>query len=180
MKTSDNEYPLKKEWCFWHLDNDRRKSWVDNLKNHYSFNTIEGFWRLHNNIVEPSHLKFGDDYYYFKKGIRPMWEDEANVKGGRWIVNFDRRQRGEHLDDCWLEIVMLVIGATLTNDDDVCGVAANIRPKGCKVCVWTTRASNGEAVLDIGKKIKEVLKLLQNDTIEFQTHNSNIKISYNI
>jgi len=34
-----------------------------------------------------------------------MWEDNANKKGGRWLVNLDKRKRGAELDRFWLETV---------------------------------------------------------------------------
>ena len=34
-----------------------------------------------------------------------MWEDERNRKGGRWLINLDKKQRGSCLDNFWLEVV---------------------------------------------------------------------------
>jgi hypothetical protein len=33
-----------------------------------------------------------------------------NTNGGRWIINLDRRQRADHLDNYWLEILFFLIG----------------------------------------------------------------------
>ena len=33
-----------------------------------------------------------------------------NLNGGRWIINLDKRQRAEHLDNYWLEILFFLIG----------------------------------------------------------------------
>lgn len=46
----------------------------------------------------------GSDYSLFKKGIMPMWEDQANKRGGRWLISLERKQRSE-LDRYWLDIV---------------------------------------------------------------------------
>lgn len=43
-----------------------------------------------------------------KEGIQPMWEDSQNKRGGRWLVNLDRRKRGAELDNFWLETVCLL------------------------------------------------------------------------
>ena len=40
-----------------------------------------------------------------QEGIQPMWEDERNKLGGRWLVNLDKRKRGVELDRFWLETV---------------------------------------------------------------------------
>lgn len=34
-----------------------------------------------------------------------MWEDEANKRGGRWLINIDRKQRSSDLDRFWLDVV---------------------------------------------------------------------------
>ena len=47
----------------------------------------------------------GCDYSLFKKGIKPMWEDDANKIGGRWLINLDKRQHNQELDRIWLDVV---------------------------------------------------------------------------
>ncbi|KAI9716634.1 MAG: glucose repression mediator protein [Chrysothrix sp. TS-e1954] len=34
----------------------------------------------------PSALPIVSDYHFFKDGIRPVWEDDENKKGGKWII----------------------------------------------------------------------------------------------
>jgi translation initiation factor 4E len=41
----------------------------------------------------------------FQDGIQPMWEDTRNRKGGRWLINMDKRHRMRDLDNFWLETV---------------------------------------------------------------------------
>lgn len=54
-----------------------------------------------------SELRQGCDYSLFKQGIRPMWEDEANKRGGRWAINLDKKQRINDLDRFWLDTVSI-------------------------------------------------------------------------
>ena len=44
----------------------------------------------------------------FQDGIEPMWEDERNKMGGRWLLNIEKRKgddRKEILNNCWMETV---------------------------------------------------------------------------
>ncbi len=41
----------------------------------------------------------------FQDGIQPMWEDDKNKKGGRWLINLNKQQRATDLDNFWLEMV---------------------------------------------------------------------------
>lgn len=38
-------------------------------------------------------------------GIEPMWEDERNKRGGRWLLTLNKQQRRLDLDRFWLETV---------------------------------------------------------------------------
>ena len=39
-----------------------------------------------------------------------MWEDRANSRGGRWLINLDKKQRVSCLDAFWLEVMLCLIG----------------------------------------------------------------------
>lgn len=43
-------------------------------------------------------------------GIEPMWEDERNKRGGRWLITLTKQQRRLDLDRFWLETVGFVCG----------------------------------------------------------------------
>ena len=96
-------------------------------------------------------MKSGCDYSMFKQGIRPMWEDDANKNGGRWLINLERKQRQSDLDHFWLEILLCMIGEGFNEySDDICGAVVNIRGKMDKIAVWTGDARSQAAVLEIG------------------------------
>lgn len=78
-----------------------------NQKEIASFDTVEDFWSLYNHIKVASSLHQGCDYSLFKRGIRPMWEDDANKCGGRWLINLEKKQRVEDLDRFWLDVVSI-------------------------------------------------------------------------
>lgn len=61
--------------------------------------------RLYHHIKLPSELRQGHDYAVFKQGIRPMWEDDANKMGGRWLISLEKKQRNSDLDRFWLDVV---------------------------------------------------------------------------
>lgn len=63
------------------------------------------FYSVFNHIKQASDLRLGCDYSLFKSGIRPMWEDETNKNGGRWLISLDKKQRNHELNAFWLEIV---------------------------------------------------------------------------
>ena len=67
---------------------------------------IENFWGTYNNIVPPSGLDKCANYHFFKEGIFPLWEDEANKQGGKWVLTI--KDDTTSLDHAWIEVVSLL------------------------------------------------------------------------
>ncbi|XP_022919028.1 eukaryotic translation initiation factor 4E-1A-like isoform X2 [Onthophagus taurus] len=168
------KHPLQNCWTLWYFENDRANTWEKNQKEIASFETVEDFWSLYNHIKLASELRQGCDYSLFKKGIRPMWEDDANKRGGRWLINLDKKQRGNDLDRFWLDVILCLIGEAFENSEDVCGAVVNIRGKGDKIGIWTADAMRAAAVIEIGRKLKDRLRISPKVTIGYQVHKDTI------
>lgn len=167
------KHPLQHTWTLWYYENDKTKGWEENQREITSFSTVEDFWCLFNHIKAVSSIRTGCDYSLFKSGIRPMWEDEANKDGGRWLISLDKKQRNNELDAFWLEILLCLIGEAFDDySDDICGAVVNIRLKGDKIGIWTADASRkkSDGILSIGRKIKERLNIGPEHKIVFQSH----------
>ncbi|KAH8289254.1 hypothetical protein KR054_002400, partial [Drosophila jambulina] len=137
-------HPLNSLWTLWYLENDRNKTWEEMQNEVASFDTVENFWSLWSHIKPPSELKIGSDYSIFKKGIHPMWEDEANKNGGRWVISINKNNKHD-LDNFWLDTMLCLIGETSNYADEICGAVVNIRAKSNKISIWTSDGKNEAA-----------------------------------
>ncbi|XP_065209787.1 eukaryotic translation initiation factor 4E-like [Planococcus citri] len=164
-------HPLEHEWTLWYYDNNKNKDWLENLHEVYTFSTVEDFWCLFNHIKPVTSLSAGNDYSLFKKGIRPMWEDDHNKKGGRWLLNMDGRMNRNDLHDLWLNLLLFMIGESFDEfSDEICGAFVNVR-KLDKISLWTANADKRNEILEIGKKLKfECLRLPQEMKVIYETH----------
>jgi len=152
------KHPLQNSWTLWFFKNDKLRSWEENQKAIITVNTVEDFWSLYNHIEVASKLTPGSDYSLFKEGIFPDWEDKRNQNGGRWIINLDKRQRADHLDNYWLEILFFLIGEHADQHaHQVNGAVVNVRGKGDKLAVWLADATQSDSIIRIGKMLKERL-----------------------
>ena len=70
-----------------------------------TFDTIENFWRLWNNIDVP--LIASIDYIYFKAHIQPEWEDPLNLEGGKWVITLPVED--ELLEECYFAWTNLLV-----------------------------------------------------------------------
>jgi len=158
-------YPLLFKWVLWELKPGNKHQWTESLQQIATFDSVEGFWMAQNNSAPPSQLSQGSDYYLFREGIQPNWEDPMNVRGGRWqaiLPNkqfLSREKISTNLDKCWLELEMSVIGAQFGLDNlNICGVAAHVRRNQDKVALWISDATDAESRERIGHVLQEKLQ----------------------
>ena len=91
----ENETKLNNKFTFWltffNKSKDKQlEEFEDNLKPLGSFDSAEGFWSIYQHMKRPYSLPRGSEFFLFKEGIRPMWEDPANVGGGRFFISVKR------------------------------------------------------------------------------------------
>jgi len=141
------KHPLEHEWTFWYFYPDRKRTWEENLTIIKTVSTIEDFWAVHNWIEPPSGLQCGADYSLFKAGISPDWEDMANRKGGRWVVNCGR----QGVDRDWMEVIMAMVGQQCGDGQDtqVNGAVVSLRNRGDKVAVWVREVAGSDKAGDM-------------------------------
>lgn len=110
------------------------------------FTTVNCGCSLYKAVLPPRQLNWNSDYYVFREGIKPMyvffrswcillsefrWEDEANERGGRWVLKV---VSAADLDQYWLDLLMTMTGGQFgERQKDVCGAVVNVRQKGHKV-----------------------------------------------
>lgn len=182
------KHPLQNAWTLWFFKNDKTKSWETNQKEIITFNTVEDFWALYNHIELASRIPAGCDYSLFKEGIKPMWEDDRNKKGGRWLINLDKKQRSSCLDSFWLEMILCLIGESFENDSVlVNGAVVNVRARGDKISMWLCEAKPQESVVKIGQRLKGRLGIEEKVILGFEVHSdtmnkqgSTAKIRYTV
>lgn len=168
------EHPLLREWVMWYDNPGGRRAWnADRFKQIHEFSTVENFWRMYNNIKAPSEISNGSNYHMFLNGVKPMWEDEFNSRGGKWIVIFPKREK-ELYNEYWISVLLSVIGESIAGVEAVAGCVASVRKSQNKIAVWTTDASK-EVNMSIGRHMREQLMsnpdMWKSCKIEYQQHN---------
>lgn len=112
------KHPLYNKWTLW-FDNPSAKglgkasggkdSWGEDLNKVVDFDSVEEFWGLYDNVIPPSALPQKANYYLFKEGIKPAWEDSANSNGGKWSIQLPRDKSRAGIDKLWLYTVRPMI-----------------------------------------------------------------------
>ena len=101
-----------------------------------TFGSVKSFCSYWNHMPKPSAI-FGaqkngtkriEAICCFKEGVKPMWEDAANVKGGEWQC-----KRGidfRDLDELWGNLVMGMVGETIDQGDEITGARLVDKSRG--------------------------------------------------
>ncbi len=169
-------HPLQNSWTLWFFKNDRSRSWEENQRPVLSVQTVEDFWAVVNHIELASKLQTGCDYSFFKEGVKPMWEDEMNRRGGRWLIKLDKKQRAANLDNFWLEVLLCLIGESFDgHGPQVNGAVVAVRNKTDRIGIWLADATHGDAILHVGRVIKERLGIDGKSQLGFEAHQDNMR-----
>jgi translation initiation factor 4E len=80
-------------------------AWGNDMRKVVTMSSVEEFWGTYNNIVPPSQLPAKANYYLFKDGIAPAWEDPMNKDGGKWEIQVARERSKSIIDKMWLYTV---------------------------------------------------------------------------
>eukprot|EP01066_Platyproteum_vivax_P001929 Platyproteum_vivax@DN12402_c0_g1_i1.p1 len=151
------DLPLRYKWVVW-----KQVAPPENSKGNYDsqtrefaqFATTQEFWRVWNHLPQPSELldqkrmvlqdeedgpqHVIDGLMIFRQGVTPKWEDELNACGGHFQFMLKRSLGGPQTDEYWNNLVLAIVGGTLSPSDKICGIRLVDKISYVKVEVWFT------------------------------------------
>ncbi|KAK1153321.1 eukaryotic translation initiation factor 4E type 2-like isoform X2 [Acipenser oxyrinchus oxyrinchus] len=142
-----------------------------NIKHIGSVASVEQFWKFYSHLVRPGDLTGHSDFHIFKEGIKPMWEDEANKNGGKWII----RLRKGLASRFWENIILAMLGEQFMVGEEICGVVVSIRFQEDILSIWNKTANDQVTTSRIRDTLRRVLNLPPNTIMEYKTHNDSLK-----
>ena len=117
----------------------------------------------------PSTLPTVSDYHFFKEGIRPVWEDDENRRGGKWIM---RLKKGV-ADRYWEDLILAMIGDQFAEaSEEVCGAIVSVRSGEDVFSIWTK--NDGGRNIKIRETIKRILALPNDTNLQWRSHDESI------
>ena len=174
--------PLVHSWEFWHDRQDRRhtqnisnisdatngkskdgeeEAYEDRLEMLAHVDDVRKFWNVFNNF-DIARLQLRDSVHLFHKGVKPIWEDPRNSRGGAWTFRVPKHQAV----DFWKEVCMMAIGEQLqsavesertTFRDDICGISLGVRFNSMLVQIWNRDGDHKAGVESVLETVLENL-----------------------
>jgi len=174
----EGHHQLQSPYCLWYSRKASGKShqgsFDQNLQLIGSFATCEQFWNLYSRLIRPGELTSHSDFHLFKKGIKPLWEDELNRYGGKWIV----RLRKGLASRCWENLIMAMLGEQFMVGEEICGAVVSVRYQEDILSIWNRSANDTGVTNRIRDTFRRVLNLPPGTTIEYKAHNDSINLSF--
>ena len=133
METVKN-HSLYDKWVLWaHLPHDTNWS-LKSYKKINRFEYVEDVLDLYN--ILPDKLIKNCMFFLMKDGIGPTWEDKHNCKGGCFSFKIETNI----IADIWREVSFLLLGSTLSSDEDMLnhinGITISPKKNFCIIKIW--------------------------------------------
>lgn len=169
-KDSSAPWPLKHAWVIhYRPPTGKNSDYEKSMKPLCRIDTAQAFWAVYAHLKRPSALPTVSDYHFFKDGIRPVWEDDENKHGGKWIM---RLKKGV-ADRYWEELLLAMIGDQFAEaSEEVCGAVVSVRSGEDVFSIWTK--NDGGRNVKIRETIKRVLALPADTNLQWRSHDESI------
>uniref|UniRef100_A0A4W4EZ99 Eukaryotic translation initiation factor 4E family member 2 n=1 Tax=Electrophorus electricus TaxID=8005 RepID=A0A4W4EZ99_ELEEL len=152
-------------------DSEKEKNENEEKDQNTTKRKVEQFWRFYSHMIRPGDLTGHSDFHLFKEGIKPMWEDEANKSGGKWII----RLRKGLASRCWENLILAMLGEQFMVGEEICGAVVSVRFQEDIISIWNKTASDQATTARIRDTLRRVLNLPPNTIMEYKTHTDSIK-----
>ena len=161
---------LNFKFCFWfsYFKEQRMKQTEDyenNIKKIGEFDSAEEFWGYYQHIRRPDSLPKCCEFFLFKSGIRPLWEDPVNKGGGRFVQHIKRI----FANKTWEDIIIAFIITTMDHEH-LNGVVINVRSWEVLLSIWMKPLSSEESKEKYRNWIRKSLLMSDNIKIEYKEH----------
>ncbi|KAK9458472.1 translation initiation factor eIF 4e-like domain-containing protein [Lipomyces oligophaga] len=168
------DHPLSQRWTLWFLHRQPgvKINYEQATKPILTFSTVEEFWNLYSYLVPPSELQYISEYHIFRAGVRPIWEDPVNMRGGKWIAKI-KKGAGSR---AWEALLLSLIGGEFGEelDDEVVGAVVSVRRDAESISIWNRHGRDEALITKIRSRLESVLEM---ETVgaDYKVHSDSLK-----
>lgn len=181
------DYPTKTEWTMWYDCQAKRnlssEGYSSILNEISTIETIPQLLYLLDNLEKATAWPLNSNVHFFRGGIQPLWEDQANMKGGKWVMELPKGFGvvNTELEKTW-ERTVLYAASEMIDNKIVCGCVLSPRRSFDRIALWTKTID--EDVVAIGREWREVVgfkkelvfKVHENAMKGFRERNNNLYV----
>jgi len=172
MATAVETHPLQFPWTFTFFKKAANKGYEENTSTLGTTESVEDFWRLYVHLRRPvDDRPTVCDYHVFREGIKPMWEDDTNVNGGKWIVRLKKGVAARY----WEDLLFALLGGQFKVGDEICGAVLSVRYQEDILSIWNKSADSRRVCMQIRTTLCSVLQLPMDASLEYKKHTDSMR-----
>ncbi|KAL2005999.1 hypothetical protein VTN00DRAFT_9653 [Thermoascus crustaceus] len=139
--------PFQYHWTVWHDKHSESANYENRLYIlHEDVADIATFYRVYNNYPWDK-VRLRDSVHIFRKGVKPVWEDPENLKGGCWTFRVPKSKAQAFFHEIAILCMANEFQAALEGEHDhVLGVSTSVRFNSHLISVWNKSGSNQRAI----------------------------------
>ncbi|XQJ28130.1 eukaryotic translation initiation factor eIF-4E, putative [Leishmania guyanensis] len=196
-----NLHKLQRAWTLWYDSPStyNTENWEMSLVPIMTVRSVEEFFVMLR-YMKPLHaLRTSSQYHFFQEGVKPMWEDPVNKKGGKLWVNLDitssngrssnnsssaaaadgsAAEAKTDLDKAWENVLMATVGEYLdcvekkdaSAEPFVTGIVMSKRKYHNRLAVWVSDASATDKIEVLKKALTKEASLAPIASVVFTKH----------
>ncbi|PVU97860.1 hypothetical protein BB561_000226 [Smittium simulii] len=168
------QHPLNDSWTFWYMHREPGQKILNYEAatiNIASFSTVDEFWNVYTHLRRPNDMPTVLDFHLFKLGVRPVWEDQSNILGGKWMIRIKKGLASR----LWERLVLAIVGNQFDVEDEVCGAVLSIRNSEDIISLWNKTANDASINISIRDSIKIILGISNDTIMEYKAHNDSLR-----
>ena len=148
---------LPSGYMLWVQDLSKKETKTDfnfeeQIKPTVSVKTVRDFCNLFVSLRKPKDIHSGADVYFFKEGVKPMWEDPANKGGGKFFLHIKK----SFATKLWENLLFSLVSEEIPEMKLVNGIILKIHRLEVVFYIWTR---------EIPVPTQEVLKTWVKNTV---------------
>ncbi|KAL4888731.1 translation initiation factor eIF 4e-like domain-containing protein [Aspergillus ambiguus] len=150
--------PFQYHWTVWYDKHSDTADYDERLYVlHEDVADIATFYRVYNNYPW-NKVRLRDTVHIFRKGVRPVWEDPQNQKGGCWRFRVPKSKAQAFFHEIAILCMANEFQAVLEKEHDhVLGVSTSVRFNSHMISVWNKLGSNERSIKALEQTILDRL-----------------------
>ncbi|GES59132.1 translation initiation factor eIF4E [Aspergillus terreus] len=150
--------PFQYHWTVWYDKHSDTAAYDDRLYIlHEDVADIATFYRVYNNYPWDK-IRLRDSVHIFRKGVRPVWEDPQNRKGGCWRFRVPKSKAQAFFHEIAILCMANEFQAVLEKEHDhVLGVSTSVRFNSHMISIWNKLGDNERSIKALEQTILDRL-----------------------
>jgi len=155
--------PWGSPWQFWYKEqskdgknNDDDSNFLSSYSNKGQMASVHDFLTCWSTFKAPT-SKYAD-FYIFKNGLTPTWEDPGNKDGGRLVIPVTDHFSHSATLHIWMQLVLMVFSENWHSSFTICGVGMSFREWGDFITLWNTDTSTKSKLKVLKTEIRPLVK----------------------